>query len=174
MSTYNILLLEDIVIVGEIIAERFRKDGHGPEAAMAILAETNLYTLKVEQVLPDADRQWLLPEVRQAVVAEAVDFLRQISVENPLYARSLADTEDRRDNAAVAAERKRADAVGLAKENVLAVIDKSKSGRAGVATMNQRKKKTAVDHPAALAELVAEGVLEVVEAFDGRVSYRRK
>lgn len=105
------------------------------------------------------------------------DFLLKVSVENTRYARALAEAEERRGNAAVAAERKRADAdadLSLAKENVLAVIGRSKSGKAGLERINDRKKKTATDHPAAIAELVDEGVLEPVETDDGRVSYRRR
>lgn len=103
------------------------------------------------------------------------DFLLKVSVENTRYARALAEAEERRGNAAVAAERKRADAdLSLAKENVLAVIDRSKSGKAGLERINDRKKKTATDHPAAIAELVDEGVLEVVKTDDGRVSYCRR
>lgn len=104
------------------------------------------------------------------------DFLLNVSVENTRYARGLAETEERKGNAAVAAERKRADAdadLTVAKENVLAVIDKSKNGRAGLATMNQRKKATAEHHPAAIAELVAEGVLEAVESAGRPAAYQR-
>lgn len=104
------------------------------------------------------------------------DFLLRVSVENTRYARALAETEERRGNAAVAAERKRADAdadLTVAKENVLSVIDKSKSGRAGLATMNQRKKATADHHSAAIAELVAEGVLEAVKSAGRPDAYQR-
>ncbi|NLA55828.1 MAG: DUF3987 domain-containing protein [Corynebacterium humireducens] len=104
------------------------------------------------------------------------DFLLKVSVENTRYARDLADAEARKGNAAVAAERKRADAdadLTVAKENVLAVIDKSPNGKAGLGRINDRKRATAEHHPAAIAELVAEGVLEVIKTPKAPDAYKR-
>lgn len=104
------------------------------------------------------------------------DFLLKVSAENTRYARALADTAERQGNAAVAAVRKRADSdadLSLAKENVLNVIDKSKSGKAGLGRINDRKRVTAEHHPAAIAELVAEGVLEVIKTPKAPDAYKR-